>query len=236
MTPSLPCCGFTCAGHRTIGSGRQLEARVPQNEIGKVYDRVAGIYDVWGILAESRARKRAIELAGIQDGQSIMEVAVGTGLAFGEIVKRNPNGGNIGIDISEGMLEKARQRLQKMSLAKYSLSMGTAFGLKAEDESFDLLMSNYLFDLISYADMDKILAEFSRVLKKDGRLILVNMTVGERPESRLYDFIYSLSPKIMGGCRGVRLSQKLKNHGFTIEVREYYQQLLFPSEVIRAHK
>jgi hypothetical protein len=62
------------------------------------------------------------------------------------------------------------------------------------------------------------------------------MTEGERFGSKLYDFIYNLSPKTMGGCRGVRLSEKLKSHGFTIEVREYQQQMLFPSEVILAHK
>jgi hypothetical protein len=45
-----------------------------------------------------------------------------------------------------------------------------------------------------------------------------------------------LSPKAMGGCRGVQLTEKLKQHGFTVEAREYYQQMLFPSEVIAAHK
>ncbi|NIV98777.1 methyltransferase domain-containing protein, partial [Candidatus Saccharibacteria bacterium] len=64
-----------------------------------------------GNLTESRARNRALELAEIQNGQKILEVAVGTGLAFYEIVKRNPDGTNIGIDISAGMLEKAQKRL-----------------------------------------------------------------------------------------------------------------------------
>jgi len=93
-----------------------------------------------------------------------------------------------------------------------------------------------MFDLIPYGEMDKILMEFMRVLKTGGKLILVNMTEGETPGSKLYDFIYRLSPKTMGGCRGVRLTDKLEQHGFTVEVREYYQQLLFPSEVILAHK
>ena len=66
--------------------------------------------------------------------------------------------------------------------------------------------------------------------------MLVNMTEGERFGSRLYDAVYRLSPKTMGGCRGVRLSDKLKQHGFRVETREYYQQLLFPSEVILAYK
>lgn len=93
-----------------------------------------------------------------------------------------------------------------------------------------------MFDLIPYEDMDKVLMEFKRVLINGGKLILVNMTEGETAGSKLYDFIYRLSPKTMGGCRGVRMTDKLKQHGFTVELREYYQQMLFPSEVILAYK
>ncbi len=160
----------------------------------------------------------------------------GTGLAFYEIVKRNPNGSNVGIDLSPGMLEKAKTRLGKLSGANYALSIGTAFDLPVKNESVDVVMNNYLFDLIPYEDMDKVLSEFKRVLKKDARLILVNMTKGERFGSNLYDFVYRISPRTMGGCRGVKLSEKLKQHGFRVEAREYHQQLLFPSEVILAYK
>ncbi len=62
------------------------------------------------------------------------------------------------------------------------------------------------------------------------------MTVGENFGSKIYDFLYRLSPKMMGGCRGIRLSKKLQDHGFDVKLREYYQQLLFPSEVILAKK
>ena len=58
--------------------------------MGPVYDKLSRIYDIWGRLTESRARSRAIELAAIKDGQNILEVAVGTGIAFYEIVKRIP--------------------------------------------------------------------------------------------------------------------------------------------------
>ena len=62
------------------------------------------------------------------------------------------------------------------------------------------------------------------------------MTEGERLGSRIYDFIYDISPKLLGGCRGVKLSEKLKQCGFKVESREYFQQMLFPSEVILAYK
>ncbi len=236
MKLSFSCCGISCRSNTPLLSERKLDARISQEEIGLVYDKLSHIYDIWGKLTESRARNRAIELAAIKDGQNILEVAVGTGLAFYEIVKRNPHGNNIGIDLSRGMLEKAKNRMRKMSEANYSLTIGTAFDLSAQTESVDLLVNNYMFDLISYEDMDKVLVEFKRVLKVGGKLILINMTEGETFGSRLYDSIYRLSPKTMGGCRGVLLTDKLKQHGFTIEVREYYQQMLFPSEVILAHK
>ena len=232
MGLSFSCCGITCC-HK---DRKALDARISQNNIGAVYDKIAPIYDIWGKLTESRARNRAIELAEIKNGQNILEVAVGTGLAFYEIVKRNPNGTNLGIDLSPGMLGKAKKRLSKLSEVNYSLNEGTAFNLNVEDESMDTLVNNYMFDLIPFEDMNKILVEFKRVLKKNGKLILVNMTEGERFGSKLYDFIYNISPKTMGGCRGVKLTESLQQQGFKIKVREYYQQMLFPSEVILAFK
>lgn len=215
---------------------KTMDARVPQNHIGVVYDRIAPIYDIWGKLTESKARDRALVLADIKDGQDILEVAVGTGIAFCEIVKRNTKGTNTGIDLSPGMLERAKKRVRQLSQRNYSLTVGSAFQLDIEDESIDTLINNYMFDLIPFEDMDKIIVEFKRVLKKNGKLILVTMTEGERIGSGLYNFIYNISPKIMGGCRSVKLSDKLNKHGFKIEIREYYQQMLFPSEVILAYK
>jgi len=232
MKGSFSCRQFSCRQ----GEKEALDARVSQKDIVPLYDSLSGVYDIWGTLAESRARKRAIELADIRDGQKILEVAVGTGLAFYEIVKRNGNGRNLGIDISPGMLNRAKKRLGKLAGANYELIIGDAFHLSAADEPFDLLLNNYMFDLIAFKEMDAILEEFNRVLKKGGRLVLVNMTKGERFGSGLYDLIFRLSPRSLGGCRGVNLSERLRNHGFEIQTREYHQQLLFPSEVIVARK
>ncbi len=232
---SFSCCGWSCCAGMHVRPEEKLDARLPQSEISSLYDRLSGIYDIWGTLTESRARDRAIDLAAVRDGQSILEVAVGTGLAFYEIVKRNPRGNNVGIDLSPGMLEKAEKRLRKLPTRNYSLSRGTAFDLQLETGSIDILVNNYMFDLIPFADMDRVLDEFKRVLKKGGKLVLVNMTEGETTAGKLYDFVYRMSPGIMGGCRGVRMTEKLIRHGFTVERREYVQQMLFPSEVILAH-
>ena len=232
MTQTVPSRQVSCC------SGRQnkLDARISQHEIGGVYNSLAKFYDIWGYLTESKARNRALELAEINNGQNILEVAVGTGVAFFETVKRNPDGTNVGIDISEGMLNKAKKRLSKLRKANYELKLGTAFNLEAADNQYDLLINNYMFDLIAYDQMDAILTEFKRVLKKGGTLVLVNMTKGEKFGSGLYDLIYRISPRLMGGCRSLQLSERIQRHGFNVKQREYHQQLLFPSEVIIAVK
>ena len=213
-----------------------LDASIPQDDVSCLYNRIAPVYDLWGRLTETRARNRAIDLADIKDGEDILEVAVGTGLAFYEIVKRNPNGTNTGIDLSEGMLSKAKKRLKLLSHSNYSLTIGNAFQLDMDDESVDKLMNNYMFDLIPFADIERILAEFGRVLRPGGKLILVNMTEAEQAGGNIYKFIYRISPRLMGGCRPVALSDLLEKVGFQVNTREYYQQMLFPSEVIRAYK
>lgn len=159
---------FGCGHTRGRGHIETLDARLSQKDIVTLYDSISGVYDLWGTLAESRARNRAVELADIRDGQKILEVAVGTGLAFYEIVKRNRNGQNLGIDISPGMLNKAQKRLGKLGAGNYELKLGSAFQLPAEDGQFDLVVNNYMFDLIPYDQMDLILSEFRRVLKKRG--------------------------------------------------------------------
>lgn len=228
-----------CSGSNNVANDQiniaNLSARVSQSDIAGVYNNISSIYDIWGKLTESKARNRAIDLANITDGQKILEVAVGTGLAFYELVKRNPNGETHGLDLSPGMLKKAQEKVTKFAgKHKFSLQVGSAYELPFADHTFDTLVNNYMFDLIEEKDMAKILTEFKRVLKPNGTLILVNMTEGESAPSQIYDAIYNISPKTMGGCRGVKLSSLLEKEGFKVHLREYYQQMLFPSEVIKA--
>lgn len=210
------------------------DARIDQDQIAALYDRLAPVYDIWAWLTESRARTRALELAEIEDGQHSVEIAVGTGYLFTEIVKRNPHGTNIGIDLSPGMLAKAAKRLHKSGYSNYTLEIGSAFSLSLADNSTDLLLNSYMIDLIPFQDMGKILAEFGRVLKRDGKLILLSMTHGEHFGSGIYQRLFNLSPEAMGGCRAVAMTERLAQHGFEVVRREYIQQMLFPSEVILA--
>jgi len=76
------------------------KARVSQRDATALYDNLSGVYNLFGHLAESNARDRSLELAEVKPGQHVLEVAVGTGLALVHVVRANPAGRNVGIDIS----------------------------------------------------------------------------------------------------------------------------------------
>jgi len=63
-----------------------LEAKLSKDEIREVYRKLASKYDLWSNLAESEARHRCLEFAQIKNGDSVLEVAVGTGALFQDIL------------------------------------------------------------------------------------------------------------------------------------------------------
>ena len=209
-----------------------LDAKLTKSQIPQVYGGKADVYDVWGRLTESKAQERCLELAAIQDGEAVLEVAVGTGLTFSRILRQNPSGINEGIDLTDAMLAKAREKAARSGTTNYRLRTGDAYALDFPDASFDVLVNNYMFDLLPEADSPHILAEFKRVLKPNGRLILVNMARDGRWVNQIWDAIYRIQPSWMGGCRGVALHDHVKAAGFRHTTREFISQMTFPSEII----
>jgi ubiquinone/menaquinone biosynthesis C-methylase UbiE len=222
--------------HHCSSNTNILDAKIPQHKISGLYNGMAWYYDVWAHFTEKKAQDKAIEISNIKDGLTILDVAVGTGNLFKRILKRNSSGFNIGIDISKGMLTKAKSKLSKQPSQNYSLEIGSAFNIKMDNHTVDILFNNYMFDLIPFNQMGSIINEFFRVLKPGGKLVLVNMTKAERFGAGVYERIYRIYPLVMGGCRGVKQNNLLTEYGFKVITREYVQQMLFPSEVILATK
>ncbi len=209
-------------------------AKLDKDDVVDVYTQAAPVYDLWGSLAETRARRRSLSLAQIKDDEAILEVAVGTGLTFQEILRANPHGRNVGIDLTPAMLAKAKARLGRSSTSNYQLLVGDAYHLNFPDHQFDLLMNNYMFDLLPEEDFVPVLQEFKRVLKPQGRIVLVNMTKGEHSYQRFWESVYRVNPRWLGGCRGVLLSGYMQTVGFTHVTRATISQMGFPSEIISA--
>lgn len=211
-----------------------IEAPVETDRIKKKYNWGSKIYFLAAPL-EKKARMRGIELAAIKPSDKVLEVAVGIGHSFLEILKRVDRKNIVyGLDLSPAMLEKTRKLAVKHGYSNFDLREGDARRLPFADESFDILYNSYMLDLISLADFSVVLKEFYRVLKKDGRLVLVNLS--KRDSSPVfYEKLYNLSPYFWGGCRPVLMESFVKEIGFR-DVKREIPKTLMTSEIVTGFK
>ena len=208
------------------------DAQIKKERVAEIYRKIAPSYDLWAWLTESKARDRCLELAAIRNGEQVLEVAVGTGLTFERILEANSSGRNEGIDLTDAMLIRAEKKAAKSATSNYCLRVGDAYDLDFPNDSFDVLINNYMFDLLPQQNFLTVLEEFKRVLRPGGRLAIVNMAIGARWYNGIWERIYEISPALLGGCRGVSLLPQIEACGFGQTRREYMSQMTFPSEIV----
>ena len=213
-----------------------LKAKVSKEKVSKVYDILAPHYDFWSRFAESKAHSRAINLAEIKGGEKVLEVAIGTGKNFSEILKMNKDGLNIGVDISTKMLKMSKKRAKDAARESYEFLKADARSLPFRNNFFDVVLNAYMLDLIPVKDFFTILREFNRVLRKRGCVVLVNMTYGNPIFNAFWSLLYRFIPHTIGGCRSVQAKPFVEYVDFKVVKYEKITQKGFPSEIIKALK
>jgi phosphatidylethanolamine/phosphatidyl-N-methylethanolamine N-methyltransferase len=155
------------------------------NTVIKTYGRWAPIYDlVFGPVFE-RARRTAVR-ASEQIGGRVLEVGVGTGISLPYYSSRCRI---VGIDISESMLEVARQRTAERRLSHVErLMVMDAEDLKFEDSSFDVVVAQYVVNTVPHPEI--ALDEFLRVLRPGGELVIVNRIGAEDGYRRVFEHLF----------------------------------------------
>lgn len=213
-----------------------LERELNKEKTKDSYRKVAWFYNFWSRLTESKAAIMVLKLADIKDGQKILEVACGTGLVFKRIVSQNPNGQNIGIDLSPEMLRRSKKALQKSKSTNFELKEGDVLNLDFPDNSFDILVNNFMVDLMPEESFDKIASEFYRVLNPDGIAVISNFSFGKKRINKFWLMVAKKAPGLLTGCRPVTFKDNLIGAGFIIEKDLELSQNTWPSEVIKARK
>jgi len=201
-------------------------------QIAAIYTRLAAVYDVWAWALERRSLSAALSRAGLRDGEAVLEVAVGSGRVFREVLRRNPSGRNVGTDLAAGMLAQTRARAERTGVP-FALELADARRLPFEDASFDLVLCNNMLGLLPGADVAPAVRELLRVLRPGGRLALVMM---KHPERTIPRWIYRLGAMRLGGWRDVELAPILRANGLPDVQREVVTQLGFPSEILLGRK
>ncbi|MEQ1626002.1 MAG: methyltransferase domain-containing protein [Nitrospira sp.] len=138
-------------------------------KVERVYTSYAGVYDqIFGKVFHE-GRESAIRNLNVQPNEQILEVGVGTGLAL----PMYPRHCKItGIDLSEGMLGKAKERAEMHRLTHVQLHRMDAGAMEFADNSFDTVVAAYVVTAVP--DHRTVVNEMIRVCRPGGRIIMLN--------------------------------------------------------------
>ena len=147
-------------------------APAPSHEVGAMFDRIAPRYDamnsVMSGFQEPRWRRTVVAATGLGPGMAAIDVATGTGKLAGSLADRvGPFGRVVGIDVSRGMLERARDAGADAPWLEFLEA--DALELPAMAGSFDA--ATIAFGMRSLTDLERGFAEMARVVtRRPGRL------------------------------------------------------------------
>jgi phosphatidylethanolamine/phosphatidyl-N-methylethanolamine N-methyltransferase len=138
-------------------------------KVERVYTSYAGVYDqIFGKVFHE-GRESAIRNLNVQPDESVLEVGVGTGLAL-PMYPRHCR--IVGIDLSEGMLAKAKEKAETLKLTHVELRRMDAGAMEFEDDSFDTVVAAYVVTAVP--DYRKVVNEMIRVCRPGGRIVMLN--------------------------------------------------------------
>lgn len=177
------------------------------------YSTLAPLYDWVVPWISSAARALGRTWLDVNNGQHLLDVGTGTGLALRPLADANPHGWSEGIDASPAMLTRARHRMRGCAHRRYGLRQAPATDLPYDDDTFDRLFSSYLLDLLPRSDRHSTLLEMRRVLRPQGRLVLVYLVPPQHPQERVWTHLARLFPPLLGGSRPIPLRSSLEAAG-----------------------
>ena len=156
--------------------------------IGRMFDRIAPTYDLLNTILsfsmDKAWRRAAINLLEIRAGDTVLDIATGTG---DMALPAADGGGNvIGIDLSRQMLLRALGKAEEQDLlTRYSVVQGDALIMPFRDETFNSAM--VAFGIRNMNNLEAFLGEIHRVLTIRGRFSVLEFSL---PESSLLRWIY----------------------------------------------
>lgn len=163
-----------------------------KQQVSEMFNNIAHRYDFLNHLLSMGIdkiwRRKVINLIKPLKPKIILDVATGTGDLALALAKVNPEK-IIGLDISTGMLEKAKMKSKNAQLSQLiEFKEGDAENLPFEDNSFDVI--TVAFGVRNFETLSKGLKELLRVLKPSGKLFILEFSKPSNPIMRKLYFFY----------------------------------------------
>ena len=152
------------------------------DDVRRSYARWAGHYDFTFALFGRKYIKKIVDRLNDEiHGNQVLGVGCGTGLSLPYF---RPDISVTGIDISDDMLARAAQRIQRKKLANIAgLHLMDAANMQFEDNQFDSVLATFVMSVVP--DPEQVLAEISRVTRPGGRVYLFNHFRADEEDNRV---------------------------------------------------
>lgn len=168
------------------------DKRVPsRGESWRMFNRIASSYDRLNHLLALRIdicwRRRLVRMLPDRPDLDVLDLATGTGDALVEIARACPNvRGAVGMDMAANMLDLARAKLRGVAAPlSPAVVRGDATRLAVADASFDVV--TIAFGVRNFADVPAALREVNRVLRPEGRALILEFSI---PRNRVIRGLY----------------------------------------------
>jgi ubiquinone/menaquinone biosynthesis C-methylase UbiE len=153
------------------------------------YDLMAWFHDTFSFRGKLRElRERTITLARLQPTDAVLDVGCGTGTLALEVARRVGSAGRVaGVDPGAGQIARAQTKSARRK-APIEFQVGVIEQLPFPDQTFDVVLSTLMMHHLPAPLKRQGLAEISRVLKPDGRLIIADFTRNQERKGRAARF------------------------------------------------
>ena len=209
------------------------------SEAQAFYDRFGKKQDTQSFY-EDPALDDLIAHASFSAAKNVFEFGCGTGRFAARLLKDILPGAAsyAGCDLSRTMVELATKRIAPYARRAQVFQADISGFASVPDHSIDRVISTYVLDLMSEADIAEFLREANRILRTGCKVCLVSLTRGVTLPSRIvvsiWSLIFRLRASLVGGCRPIILQRHLNPKYWETEYRNVIVAFGVPSEVLVA--
>ena len=204
---------------------------IPREQTRQNYDRMSRWYDLFAG-SEKKFTETGLQILGVKAGERVLEIGFGTGYSLASIAQQAGESGLVtGVELSPGMIEVARKRIQKKAPERsVGVIRGDGTTLPLAPDSFDAVFLSFTLELFSEEEIPLVLKECHRVLKREGRLGVVSLAKQDMLACRIYEWGHERWP-VMLDCRPINLRENLETGGFRVQAAKIQTMWGLPVEI-----